>query len=381
MRQRTQHTVGLYLGTIAALGVAGLLWADGSASSAKTSKATLALTPLGPTTPVYSTTDFLPVTSASDLSRKKLEFSASQKTADITVGGGTVTVAWNPPSQFAIKSGSTTTPLQVNALTRGLNPAGITLANKQKYVLAFPRALPAAKGGMVLTYRSGGVQKGSIGGQNILLFNENADGVYSMSDSYRMENGATAVAFFAPLSKYIATKNGIFEITEVAEDGSSLSYTPYVGKTGKFSWNPMLDATAEVHAIYKSKGGDLSLAINSRGQAAETVAIPGDYELQNGLVYSTRINQLAAVIVPKSGGTLTVTEGATTKADWGKPFNFEFTAVKKNGKVTISPTSIHIKGKGGEEYVKFARETFEALPEVFLIVDGKATSIGKMEFG
>ncbi|MCL2641163.1 MAG: hypothetical protein FWD53_09990, partial [Phycisphaerales bacterium] len=228
-------------------------------------------------------------------------------------------------------------------------------------------------------YRSGGVQKGTIGGQTINIYNENTDGVYSITDSYRMDNGPTASMFFAPLSKYIATKAGIFEITDIAEDGSSISYTPYTDKTGKFAWAPMLDPSVEVHAFYKSKTSDLNIALTARSSIAETTAIPGDYELQRGMVYSPKIKKRIATITPQSGGTLTVNEGATTKADWGKPFTLEFTATKSGGKINVPP-SFKIRGKAGETYGNFITAAYESSPEVFLLVDNKPTSLGRMGF-
>ena len=87
-----------------------------------------------------------------------------------------------------------------------------------------------------------------------------------------------------------------------------------------------------------------------------------------------------AIIVAKSAGSLTVKEGATTQAEWGKPFSLEFSASKTDNKINVTP-SLRVKGKAGEIYTGFTLESYNSLPEVFLIVDGKPTKLGAMEFG
>ncbi len=377
--------LGIYLSAVTALTAAGMLWAANTPTTGAASgptKSALTFAPLPPGAPIYSHADVQASSSVYVQGKSPYkELTASHNSIDMTVGGTDVSILWNPPAQFGFKANGTTSPLQFNGTLGALSPANFMIGKTQKYSLAFPHASMAAGGkGISLLIRSGGVQRGSVAGQTVSLYDENTDGVYSMTDAIRVDNGSSAMAVFTPITKYLSTKNGIVEITEIAEDGSSITTTPHVGKTGKISWNPMLDGNVEVHAVFGSKDGTLNFELTSRGGSpSEAMVVPGDYEFLYGTVFSGRLNKISANIVPHTGGTITVPDdGGTVKADWGKAFNFEFVATKKGNKLDISPASIHLKGKGGEEYTNLV---YEANPEVFLIADGRATSLGRMEFG
>ncbi|MCL2641466.1 MAG: hypothetical protein FWD53_11510, partial [Phycisphaerales bacterium] len=134
-----RRTIGLYLGAIMALSATGLLYAADPPAKPP-AKAALTLAPIPSGSPVYSPTYFQPQTFNS--ASKTVEFTQSTKTAEISINGTNVTLAWNPPATFGLKVGNMTRALPVNPIIDGLNPASITLANKQQYVLAFPYASP-----------------------------------------------------------------------------------------------------------------------------------------------------------------------------------------------------------------------------------------------
>lgn len=362
-----------YLAALAMLGLMGA--GPETTSNGSGGKVSLTSVTLAPTTVVVSPNHanaLGPIVITNDSKSDVLTFTTKDASQDITLNDTKISVTCMA-GKFILKSGAGTSQLQPVGV--GLASVPLTVGKNQKYVLAFPKYSPTPKG-FVLTYRSGGVQRGTINGQSIALFDDNTDGVYTMDDAIRVENGASAVAIFAPLTKYLATQKGVVEIKEVSSDGTSLTYAPYTGKTAKATVNLAVEPGAEVHTVWKSVSGDMSFIASSRNGAAEVNVVPGEYKMMYGIVYSLKNQQICAqIMAPKS--TLTVDESGAAKIEMGKPFVMDFIATQKDKTINVSP-SVIVRGKAGEVYQGIK---FETLPEVALIVDNKAVMLGKMAFG
>ncbi|MCL2646838.1 MAG: hypothetical protein FWD61_07505 [Phycisphaerales bacterium] len=242
--------------------------------------------------------------------------------------------------------------------------------------------------------RPAGVQTGKIGSSpqsTIAIFDANMDGFYTSDkdgivigkpiefvDSYKT---AKKLYLVQPLSKYISTPGGIFEIQNLAKDGSELTVLPYAGAT----------ANLEVIAPPKYCGqiimtsSDANLNVTLNGKAGESVKIiPGAYTMLAARLYTpsqdkSRPQGQWMYVSGNEMPALQVKAGAKQTLTLSGPKVLEFQAAMVKGKVNINPETLRTKGQAGETYLPAYDRTKP--PEVTLNVDGKSTSLGKMEFG
>ncbi len=223
-----------------ALGMGLSVWAlaepvPAPALSAGVEQVKLSVANLGGAVPVYSPADGAsPLVSSGVLqTRQRLVFTPSKTTVDLALGDATVKAGWNVGQpEFAIRAGTSVFDLKVRP-DASCDPVSLEIAKGRSYVLAFPQAYAATTAGE-LFYRSGTVQKGTVGGQPIAFYDYQTDGKYSLSrDGVRYGNPSGAVALFAPAARYAATRTAVVEFKDLTPEGTELTAAKYAGPTGK----------------------------------------------------------------------------------------------------------------------------------------------------
>jgi len=232
-------------------------------------------------------------------------------------------------------------------------------------------------------FEPGGVQTGKIGPspQSIIaLYDSNVDGFYSIDeDGIVIGSPVEKVHIVQPLSKYISTSGGIFEIQNLAKDGSELTLLPYRGPTATLEVVAPQDYSGQI--ILTSTDANHNVTVS--GKAEERVAVvPGSYTILAAMLDSP--SRGPSMLVSGAGmSALKVETGAKQILALSGPKVLEFQATLLNGNVAIKlyGNTFRIKGHAGETYSSIRYDP-KNLPKVYLNVDGKSTLlVGKMEFG
>ena len=288
----------------------------------------------------------------------------------------------------------------------------LTLDDGRKYLLAghtYYHFDPDTKklSGTGCLFYSGGVQAGKIGsspGTSIALFDSNFDGFYTSGDDGivigSMESADDGILydgpanhqFAQPLSKYISVpppSGGIFEVRNIARDGSELTVLPYVGATASIEVNAPKEYSGQVVLTSSDTGLNATVKV---GEKVESVTvIPGSYTVMGAALESRRlvsgdersgqVFQILRMFVSGEGmPPLKVEAGAKQVFALSGPKTLEFQAALVDGKVNIKPETVIMKGQAGETYIR-AECDRQSPSEVHLNVDGKTTMLGKMEYG
>jgi len=250
---------------------------------------------------------------------------------------------------------------------------------KSNYYLAFPYGFSSAGKGS-LYIRSGGIVHGKIDGQNVVFYDDNLDGRYSTGDDSFCVGCDAPIGVFAPISKYFSTGKSIYQIDNLAEDGTSLQYTAYHDATGKLA---VIEPSAEWSMVVAvgSKDAQLNLVSLATASASNPLAvIPGKYTLYYGGAYNRKTGKLAALVVPDSFPGVDVTAGQTQSMKLGGTLHLDFNITKQSGnKIGIVAQQIRLKGAAGEEYTAFNFDRSKP-PEVFYSLGTKTVSMGKIGF-
>ncbi|MCL2641315.1 MAG: hypothetical protein FWD53_10750 [Phycisphaerales bacterium] len=233
----------------------------------------------------------------------------------------------------------------------------------------------------------GGIQSGKIGKTSIALFDANFDGFYTADKDGIIIDSATAISwpggqkfyFVQPLSKYITTPEGIFEIQNVAKDGSELTVLPYKGATAHIEVNTPQKYFGQI--ILTS---DTGLNVIVGGKAGEAASIiPGSYTLLAAFLTEpvTDGPRHSPMLISGEGmSPLNVGAGAKQVLTLSGPKKLEFQPTLADGKININPKTLLIKGQAGETYKQVPYD-HQNPPEVILNIGGKSILLGKMEFG
>lgn len=242
-------------------------------------------------------------------------------------------------------------PINIPLFRDGL--VNIPIATTQKGTILAVPIISETKAGYTAHYRSGSVSVGKIKGNTLFLYDDNFDGRYSKSnDMLSIDSGVV----FAPLSKYVATSDGLMSINAIKEDGSGLEYGYSTSETGKIEIR-FLNPLSETHAVFMGPEG--TPVIISGGKAQFT--LPGSYKLSHGLLVNRNSGITYAAILPGKSESITVSKGSdTTKALFGGPFTGEVPIIVTPASAT-KPKSINIswppiknlQGKNGEYYVGY----------------------------
>lgn len=282
----------------------------------------------------------------------------------ISIGGNEYAVHSNGSGRFSLVLGSGRS-VTLKGKGRGCLPQMIALPDKRRYVLAFPISSRST-----IYYRSGCLQKGRIWGQDVRLYDDNTDGFYTMAaDAIQVGNGPV----FAPISELVAAGSSVYKIEEIARDGSTISYSKHDGETGQVSVRH-LAAGLTAHIAFGSGGAKLNFVSNCKGKPLTVV--PGKYALLYGIASDFKGKPMAGVVAGNFEG-LKAASGRTEKQTLGAPFNIEFTVEVQGRKISISPSSIRLFGKAGEEYVSF---NFRSAPTITVLKNGRAVHKGRMTY-
>ena len=190
-----------------------------------------------------------------------------------------------------------------------------------------------------------------------------------------------------PFSKYISTpppSAGIFEIQDLAKDGSELTILPYRGPTASLEVIAPPKCSGQI--ILTSADAGLNVTVNgkAKGGGESVTVIPGSYTILAARLTQPQDTDQPSWLMRVSGAgmpALKVEAGTKQVLVLSGPRVLEFQAALVDGKVNIKTESLFcIKGQSGETYsdVHYDREN---PPEVYLNVDGKSTLLGKMEYG
>jgi len=276
-------------------------------------------------------------------------------------------------------------------------PLELTLDNGQKYFFngeAYSYTMPSDDGKKitvpcgVLDLASALV--GKIGETPITLLAPDYDGGIIIGTPKNSQ-------IVQPLSKYIRIPpptDGIFEILNIAKDGSEMTIRPYNGPT----------ATIEAHAPQGYSGAivltsaDTGLNVTLSGKAGEAVSvIPGSYTLRGATLNTTNGSWME--VSGEGLMPMKVEPGGKQAFVLSGPKTLEFQAEMSNGRILDPKTAqphpdssgkilyikqalLQMKGQAGETYTRLSDfELGGRPPEVYINVDGKMTLLGKMEFG
>ncbi|MCL2647264.1 MAG: hypothetical protein FWD61_09695 [Phycisphaerales bacterium] len=281
---------------------------------------------------------------------------------------------------------------------RSLKLMELTLDNGRKYLLkgrGYSYSVTDPETHKENIYASGtivpaGVQTGKIGNTPIALYDSNLDGFYTtdkdglvIGSPTQVTNGSTTNKYHLvqPFSKYIRTPDGIFELQNIAKDGSELTALPYNGPTATLELLAPPKCSGQI--IMTSPDANLNVTLTGKTGDSATV-IPGSYTLLAGKIDIPPQESLPKgswIYVTGPGmSALKLTPGAKQTLTLSGPTTLEFQAALVNGKINIKPDTLQTKGQSGETYLYVDYDTKNP-PEVSLNVDGKSTILGKMEFG
>jgi len=318
-------------------------------------------------------------------------------TKTLTLGGIECVVKAEMPGKASIKNGLPC-KLLCKTPTQEFTATGqsmeFTLDHGRKYLLTgegffYSDTDPENKKKNVRTFfKPAGVQTGKIGQTSIALYDSNMDGFYTIGEDGIAFGPPMIISldwlftkkyhYVQPLSKYISTSDGIFEIRNLAKDGSELTLLPYNGPTASLEViAPQSNSGQKYFGQIILTSPDANLNVTVSGKAGESVAvIPGEYKI---LIADLKAARSTMYISGAGMSALKVKAGEKQVMVLSGPKRLEFQAAMIGGKININPETFHIKGQAGEIYSGVHDRS--NLPEVYLNVDGKSTLLGKMEYG
>lgn len=280
---------------------------------------------------------------------KRLEFKG-QRSVKIELCGEQISLVANGDGTVAARTGSREQVLRTVPKLGTLQSAYFAFGDARKYLLAFPTR-EGTGSEITLTCRAGAAQVANIDGQNVWFYDHNTDGMYAVGDDAIRVGEAGKVAVFAPLSSYFATASGVYEITQLAEDGATLQYRKYSGPTGNLAVK-FAGAGAEANVVIASSDGLLSTVVTGGGKAKPPVTLlPGHYEIVAAIVSSPAQGRVVSLIEKGTVPAIDIVEGQTTTVELGAPLALEFRAdLRSNTEVSIESKSLKVRGKSGEAY-------------------------------
>jgi hypothetical protein len=309
--------------------------------------------------------------------RLEVQFNPVVKEYGLKIAGQKVAIV-STDDGFIVKGDSGQTQLHKNGV--GLATIALPIPSAQKYFLAFPYGYNST-GRAFLMMRSGGTVQCQIDGQTVMFYDDNLDGRYTLADdAFRVGCTDAPIDVFAPLSEFFSTGQSIYQIDSLSEDGTALQYSSYHGAAGKLAVVSPSSDWGMVVALANANG-QMNLVSEAAGSTSDSVAvIPGQYKLLYGGVFSKKSGTLIALVAPGSLPAVDVAADQTQTLQLGGTLHLEFTVnTPASDQIAIQPSSIHVKGKAGEEYTAAAFDRSNP-PEIFISRGGNKVSIGKMGF-
>lgn len=299
----------------------------------------------------------------------------------ITLDGVKVTIRYPGPPKLQISTEAGTLNLtKPGNATAGvlLPPVDIPLAKDHTYRLAMYWSY-AIDQQAVLTFRSGQVKQATIDGTPVSLYDDNVDGRYTVFKDAILVGKLGPLNVFSPLGKRFAVGEKIYTIDKLADDGSSMTITPYESPTAKLTVAPG-PAGMEWYASFLSPESPMAVPIVANAKGGSGIAIPGSYRLAYGYIWSPTSQRLIATIAPQSIPVVKVGDDSQPAVAWGGPYKIDFKVALTGRTFKIDPQNFHVLGKAGEEYTNLSYQT-ETAPEVAILNGTQRIVLGKMAFG
>jgi hypothetical protein len=214
-----------------------------------------------------------------------------------------------------------------------------------------------------------GAMAGKLAGENVLLIDDNSNGVY---DDYGVDCIVIGTKPPAPLGQMLLLGGEVCHL-KVSPAGTQVFLAKYAGKTGKLDlasgYSPP-PGTKLASAVVAAGTKCFDLAADEKNPAA---AIPeGTYELASGSLRKPGME------VPMLKGRMQPIEvkadAAAAAPKWGAPFTVDFKADSKILGITI--TEVGIYGAAGELYLT----PKEPAPTVTVYAGGRAVHRAQMKY-
>lgn len=194
------------------------------------------------------------------------------------------------------------------------------------------------------TYSRACMRVASHKGARILLIDNDSDGAYDEAGVDAVLVGTAKVPAY--LGSQIAVGGKVFEM-KVNRSGSEIQVREVATPMGK------VDLPSGFRAAGKLVGAVLSDGQRSF-DCSSACSIPvGTYTLKWGVVQGgARSCQFRSAL------SVTVSEDAVAKVEFGGPFKLDFTASREGANVSIPAHSLTVTGKAGETYYDFSHHLF-----------------------
>lgn len=300
------------------------------------------------------------------------------ESGEFTLADEAVSITWAGQRDFTITAGGKTQGLRPITRSYGLQPTTITLSNGRRYTLAFPvgQVGKTPEGTQAaIFYRSGASQNGMLDGDVAALYDANTDGVYEKGrDSLRVGPPSKPM-MFAPATRYFATSKAVYELEEVAEDGTQIRYAPFAGTPGKLE-TEFASGNSELNLILLSTDGQMSaVATASSKVRPPLLLVSGEYRVKYGVVSLSPQGHITAVLQPASVEPITIEESSSAKLDFGGPYKLEFQPTTEGVRFRVAAESLVLSGKSGESYVNYR---WSQPPDVSVQAGGTVKRVGRV---
>lgn len=191
------------------------------------------------------------------------------------------------------------------------------------------------------SFHAGSAVTGKIGSTRIRIVDQNHNGRFDDIGKDAMVVGNGRAASF--LSETISI-DGQLRTIKVAADGTTLSFAPFAGETGKLSLHAVTEGKV-MAAVLISLDGRHSVHLSK--QDADVSVPTGDYVLHSGVLSlsGSRVTMQQGRSKP-----ITVGVGAQTNLSWGGPAKAEFAFQDKGEELVFDPNRIWFYGATNEEY-------------------------------
>lgn len=210
-------------------------------------------------------------------------------------------------------------------------------------------------------YATSGMMVGKVEGTTIQLIDQNNNGRYSDFGEDAMIVGKSKAA--SMLSRIVCCNGNLFEI-DVAQDGSQITYAPFVGETGLLDLSSKFSAKGKLEAVVVANdSGDVSFEMS---KAKKGLRIPeGLYRIVSGLVAKGK-----ETVKVRTGNSKPIRVAAQNDAifAWGGPLDVKFDYNRQGDQVTFSPNRIWFYGKSGVEFYDWFPD---GKPPKFIVRDAK----------
>ncbi|NUN47852.1 MAG: hypothetical protein HUU15_03370 [Candidatus Brocadiae bacterium] len=236
-----------------------------------------------------------------------------------------------------------------------------------------PYAVRFLKGrGASWAWQRSGYWTATINKVQVGILDDNSNGRYDENGKDAISVGLTGYA--APLSE-IASIGGTLYQVKVSADGKKIYTREYSGETGK------LDARSGHKSL-----GLLASAVFQNGQTFvdfaigkdKAVVVPvGNWEFVGGETRAVGGGQ-AAMMKKGSMLPIEVKAGETAQVAWGMDLTIGFDFDLNGSSVSITVDSVHVYGKGGEEYYNFVPPAFTPVVTVINTKTNQQAQKGKM---